>query len=114
MPEPTDGIRSLRWDRRHSVVELVRLLARPRVGLPEIAAAIRRVPGLDDALRHQANASLRGLPNTISTLEHAVVFLGLGRVRQWLEEHYGTSVIAELMESSATDHSAAWSWRESA
>jgi c-di-GMP-related signal transduction protein len=57
-----------------------------QVALPELTAAIRRVPGLELTVRQRANASCHGLPKTIQNLEHAVVFLGLSQLRQIAED----------------------------
>ena len=75
-----------RYDRRHALEALLHLAERPHVQVRELTEVLSQLGELAEAVRHRANASARGLPKQIVSLEHAVVYLGLAEIRRMARE----------------------------
>ncbi|NNJ63693.1 MAG: HDOD domain-containing protein [Dactylosporangium sp.] len=65
-------------------VELMGMLSRSDVEMPEIVSIVTSDPALSFRLLRASNSASSGLPRRVSSVHEALVLLGLAKVREWV------------------------------
>src|SRR5438105_4496099 len=89
-------------------IEILSLAEDPDVALPALARIVSQDPALVAKVLKTVNSSFYGLAHTVSSVEHAVVVLGLEGVKTIV---LGFSLISGLKSSASRggfDHLAYW------
>ena len=91
-------------------VQVLKLAQKDHVDIAEIARVISKDPALSSKILRTVNSSFYGRANTISTISHALVLLGLQSVKTLV---LGFSLVGNLSKTKTKGFKHVTYWRRS-